>query len=172
MSSINRSEIAVVDFQYCHGNDNNIFMKELAFMSGVSVIPNYFVFKNPFDKRELTRAGRRKNRYTQKFINGLDWSSGSVNYCSVGDILMPLNNYKYIFVVGKLKRDFLLKYVKTTVINLENKVNLTHLNNYFTACPFHVDNRFKCALNNVYKLFIYIDKKLHQIEVDLEQINY
>lgn len=137
-------------------------MKELAFMGGSSVIPNYFVFKQPFDYRELTRCGRRKNRYSQKFINGLDWSVGSEDYCSVGDILMALNNYKYIFVVGKLKKDFLLKYVTTTVINLENKFRFSDLNNYFTSCPIHLDNRFKCALNNVFKLFVYIEKTLYR----------
>lgn len=164
MIKIKKSEIVFLDFQYCHGNDKSIFMKELAFMGGTSVIPNYFVFKKPFDKSELTQSGRRKNRYCQKFINGLDWSMGSLDYCSVRDILMPLNKYKYIFVVGKVKKDFLLKYVKSTVINLENKIRLSHLNSYFTACPIHVDNRFKCALNNVYKLFMYVETNSYQLD--------
>lgn len=171
--SFKRSEIALLDFQYCHGNDDSIYMKEMAYMSGSSVAPNYFVFKQPFDIRELSREGRRKNDFCRKYVNGLEWSMGSIDYCSMGDILSPLNNFKYVFVVGQTKKDFLTKYVKTTVINLENKVNLKNLKNYFTYCPIHSNTKFKYAQNNLFKLFLFIEKKYYQIhDIIIDAINY
>lgn len=173
MFTVNRSELVLVDLQYCHGNDDNIYVKELAFMGGSSVAANYFLFKPPFDIRELTRAGRKKNAYCKKFINDLDWADGDISYCNVGDIISPLNNYKYIFVVGKAKKDFLKKYVTTTIINLENKTSFKNLTNYFTSCPIHHDMRFTCALNNLYKIFVFIEKNVFQLEdIVLDEINF
>lgn len=164
MFKINRSEIALVDFQNCHGNDTSIYIKELVFMGWESITPNYFLFRPPFDKRELTRQGRKKNAYCKKFVNGLEWGDGNVNYNDVGDVLSPLHSYKYIFVFGKAKKDFLTKYINSTIINLENNACLKNLTNYFTSCPIHKDIRFKCALNNIFKIFIFLEKNYNHIE--------
>lgn len=175
MFKINRSEIALLDFQYCHGNGNSIYMKELAYMAGSSIAPNYVVFKEPFDIRELSYEGLRTNTYCKKFVNGLDWSMGSVDYSCVGDFLSPLNNYKYIFVVGKAKQDFLLNYVTTSVINLENKISLKKCENYYSKyiCPLHPDNKFRCALNNLFKLYIFVENNYNKIQESvINEIKY
>ena len=164
MFKLNRADFGLVDIQFCHGNNEDMFAKELSFMSGNSIIPNYFLFKPPFDIRELTRKGRKKNLFCQKYINGLTWNEGDVDYCNVSDTISPLNRYKYIFVFGKAKKDFLSKYLESTIINLENLASLRNFFNYTTGCPTHTDLRYKCAVNNVYKIFVFIEKNYLQIE--------
>lgn len=164
MKKLNRSEFGLVDLQFSHGNNDDIYVKELAFMSGISIAPNYCLFKPPFDKRELTRKGVRKNLYCQKYVNGLAWMDGDIDYCNVGKILAPLNSYKYIFVIGRAKKQFLSQYVDTTIFNLEPQTSLKRLQNYITACPIHNDLRYKCAINNIFKIFIFIEKNYLEIE--------
>lgn len=159
----NRSDRVLVDFQYCHGNNSTIYIKELAFMGGVSIVPHYFLFRPPYDKRELSEDGKRQNEYCKRFIHGLDWMDGDLDYYSVGDVLCQLNNFKFIFVFGSAKREFLLKYVTPQVVNLETQTSFKKLENYITACPIHKDTRYKCALNNLYKLFVYMEKNEYYI---------
>lgn len=165
MFKIENSEIALIDFQCCNGNNNAIYIKELALMTGGSVVPNYFLFKPPFDRRELSKQAQKQNDYCRKFIHGLDWLDGELEYTSLGDILSPLNSYKYIFVFGKNKKDFLTKYVKSSIIiNLEKETSFKNLKNYFTGCLMHSDMRYKCALNNLFKLFVFIETNYYKIE--------
>lgn len=175
MFKVKRSEIALLDFQYCHGNENTIYMKEMAYMVGTSITPNYFIFKPPFDVRELSKAAMNKNNYCKKFVNGLDWSMGTVDYNCVGDTLSPLDSYKYVFVVGKTKQDFLSQYLKTNVINLENVIRLKNIDNLYSKyiCPIHADVRFKCAQNNLYKMIIFVENNYKKIlQSIMTQINY
>lgn len=164
MFELDRADFVVVDFQFCNGNDKNIYIKELSYMCGTSVVPNNFLFRPPFDGRKLTRAAYKTNMYCKKFINGLDWTDGNLDYSTVGDILSPLDNFKYIFVVGRAKKDFLTKYNKPNIINLENQMSLKNRTNYFTGCPNHYDLRYKCSLNNVFKIFIFIEQNFCTIE--------
>lgn len=157
MSNFNLPNFVLVDFQYCHGNDNSIYIKEFAYMSGFSIVPNYCLFRSPFDSRELLKEGRRKNAYCKKYVHGLDWSDGSINYNCVGDILSPLNSYNYVLVIGQIKKEFLEKYLSTNIVNIEYKTSFRKMRNYFTNCPIHKDQKFKCAVNNLYKMFVFIE---------------
>lgn len=164
MFKIEKSEVALVDFQYVNGDNNRIFIKELAYMMGSSVVPHYFLFNSPFDIRELSKETQTQNENCKTHIHGLDWDHGDLEYTTVGNVLSPLNNFKYIFVFGIVKKDFLEKYLKSTIINLENQICFSNLNNYFTNCPLHTDKRYKCALNNLFKIFVYMEKNEHRIE--------
>lgn len=164
MFKIEKSEIALVDFQYCNGDNNTIYIKELAYMLGASVVPHYFLFNPPFDSTELMNKTEKQNEYCKAHIHGLDWQDGDLSYTNVRNVLFPLNNFKYIFVFGRVKKDFLLKYVNSNVINLEHLIGFSSLNNYFTMCPLHTDQRYKCALNNLFKLFVFMEKNEDKIE--------
>lgn len=164
MFKIGRSEVALVDFQYCNGDNNTIFVKELAYMVGNSVTPHFFLFNSPFDKRELTKETQKQNDYCKAYIHGLDWNDGDLAYTNVGNVLLPLNNFKYIFVFGSAKKDFLLKYVDSIVINIEYQTSFSNLKNYSTCCPLHKEKQYKCALNNLFKLFVFLEKNEHRIE--------
>lgn len=163
MHDIDRTDIALVDFQYCHGNHKSIFIKELSYMCGASIVPNNFFFRPPFNARELTVEARKTNAYCKKYVNGLDWMDGNIDYNDVEDVLKPLNDYKYIFVVGKEKKKFLQKYLVSTIINLENKMSLKSCQNYSTNCFIHLNSNFKCAINNIFKLFVFIEKKWNNV---------
>lgn len=172
MLKIHRASIALVDFQYCYGNQETIYIKELAFMGGASVVPTYYLFRPPFDNRELDKKIQDKNSHCKAAVHGINWNDGIFDYCSVGDILSPLNEYQYIFVVGFNKKKFLSKYLNTNIISLELFTGLHNLPNYFTNCPFHRNLEFKCALNNLFKIFIFIEKYDHiLVKCIQDQIN-
>lgn len=161
MLNIHRASVALVDFQYCYGNQETIYIKELAIMGGASVVPIYYLFRPPFDQRELDKNIQDKNSYCKAAVHGINWNDGIFDYCSVGQILSTLNEYQYIFVVGYEKKKFLNKYLNTNIITLELFTGLHNLPNYFTNCPFHRNLEFKCALNNLFKIFVFIEKYDH-----------
>lgn len=164
MYKINRSSVVFVDFQYCYGNQETIYIKELAFMGGASVVPTYYLFRPPFGTKELDKEIQDKNLYCKAAVHGINWNDGVIDYCSVGNILSPLNEFEYIFVVGFEKKKFLRKYLQTNIISIEMYAGLHNLPNYFTNCPFHRDLQFKCALNNLFKIFIFMEKYDHLIQ--------
>ena len=127
-------------------------------MCGISVVPNHFVFRPPFNIKELTDEACRTNVYCKNYVNGLDWKDGDVDYNDVESVLAPLNEYKYIFVVGRDKKRFLEKYINTNIVNLEDKIKLRTCRNYFTNCSIHSEFGFKCAINNVFKIFVFIEQ--------------
>lgn len=164
MLSINRSRTALIDFQYCYGNQNTIFIKELAFMGGASVVPIYYLFKPPFSYKELDKDIQDKNLFCKSVVHGINWNDGTMDYCSVGDILTPLNEYEFIFVVGVEKKKFLAKYLNTNIIALDMYTGLQNFPGYFTNCPIHKDFHYKCALNNLFKIFVFIEKYDHILQ--------
>lgn len=166
MVTIDKSDIALVDLQFCNGNDKTLYVKELAYMLGVSVIPTHHIFKPPFSIRRLTKQAIKQNIYNKTYIHNLDWTDGEVDYNRVDDILQPLAEHKYIFVFGKNKKEFLLQHLNLNVINLENKISFKKLKNYITSCPVHDGNymNFKCSLNNIFKLFIFLEKNDNNLE--------
>lgn len=172
MIQINRTSVALVDFQYCYGSQNKIFIKELAFMGGASVAPFYFLFKPPFDEKELDKEIQDKNSFCKSVIHGINWNDGNVDYNNVGDVLCPLNEFEYIFVVGLEKKIFLKKYLKSNIIALDIYTGLQNLPSYFTNCPFHQNFPYKCALSNLFKIFVFIEKYDHILQKCIrEQIN-
>lgn len=172
MVTIRRASIALVDFQYFYGNKDTIYIKELAFMGGASVVPAYFLFRPPFDYRELDKNSQEKNIHCKEKEHGINWNDGILDYCMVGNILSPLNEFDYILVVGKKKKNFLKKYLKTNIIVLNMFTSLQNMSNYFTNCPFHREFHFNCALNNLFKIFIFIEKYNHILEESIrKQIN-
>lgn len=173
MLKIIKSRIALVDFQYCYGNQDSIFVKELAFMGGASVVPVYYLFKPPFGYKELDKDIQDKNLFCKSVVHGINWNDGMVDYCSVGDILSPLNEFDFIFVFGIEKKNFLYKYLHTNIIALDMYTSIQNFPSFFTNCPFHKDLQYKCALNNLFKIFVFIEKYDHILQKCIkDQIKY
>lgn len=162
MVVVERNKVILLDFQFVFGNNEQIFIKELAFMNGGSVVPNYYLFKSPYHFKELDKAALRKYYYCKKYVNGLDWKTGCIEYLNVADILSPLNNAT-IIVVGKAKKEFLEKFLSSNIINIELNTSLCKLPNYFANCPIHRNFDYRCVLNNVFKILYYLEKNEYDI---------
>lgn len=159
-----------MDIQFVVGNKNQHFAKEIAYVHANSIVHHHFVFKPPFDYRELDEPARRQNAYNVNNINNLRWIEGNLPYSNVSSILWssvqncPTKAIKTkIIVKGCQKKEFLLKYFdcdKTTIeiIDLDMGMSLAKIPNKFTDCEFHTNGEMRCAINNVYKLMFYLNK--------------
>ncbi|QKS69561.1 hypothetical protein [Drosophila-associated adintovirus 1] len=163
MIKIDRNSAVLVDFQYMLGNDRQIFVKELAFMQAGSVIPNFFHFKPPYHSKELDNGILTLQHTTKRNINGLDWSDGDIPYLSLSDILTPLNSFAVVIVRGEAKKQFLTKYLATNIVDLDLGQSLTSYPNYFTNCRIHKKLPVRCALNNLFKLFVFLESSNYEI---------
>ncbi|QKS69573.1 hypothetical protein [Drosophila-associated adintovirus 2] len=163
MFKIDRNSAVILDFQYVIGNYRQIFVKELAFMQAGSVIPNFFHFKPPYHAKELDQVILNNQHSTKRHINGLDWSEGDISYLSLSDILTPLNSFAAVIVRGETKKQFLTKYLSTNIIDVEIGQSLTCYPNYFTNCRIHKKQPVRCALNNLFKLFVILESSNFEI---------
>lgn len=50
---------------------------------------------------------------------------------------------------------------KVTIIDLGDMFSLKDLPDYMHNCPYHTSDFTNCALNNVYKLRSYVEKKYY-----------
>lgn len=59
---------ALVDFHYCHGNKNKIFIKELVYVSANFVVYNYFLFRPPFGEKKLDGETKDQNVFVLRLF--------------------------------------------------------------------------------------------------------
>lgn len=155
--SFNRENSVVVDIQFVHGNNNECYVKELAFMMCNSITPIYTIFKPPYSQNELNDTAVWQTNFDYNNIHGLKWTDGVVDYTRLSDILQTLKDFT-IIVKGFQKAEFLKKFLKSsTIINLDTKVGLGRLKNYRHNCPTHPPIYVRCAINNVFKIFIFME---------------
>lgn len=154
--SFNREKSVVVDLQFVHGNNNECYVKELAFMMCNSITPSYHIFKPPYSHNELKDSAIWQTNFEYINIHGLKWDDGFVEYTRLGDILQTLKDFT-IIVKGFQKAEFLKRFLKsTTIISQDTKVGLGRLINYTHNCPTHSPMYTRCAINNVFKIFIFM----------------
>lgn len=161
----------VMDIQFVVGNKNQYFAKEIAYVYANSIVHHHFVFKPPFDYRELDEQARRLNTYNVINVNNLGWDEGYLPYSNVSSVLMSSlqkNSQSKksiktkIIVKGHQKKEFLLKYLddhSTEIIDLDIGTSLSKIPNKFTDCQIHSKAEMRCAINNVYKLMFYLNRK-------------
>jgi len=164
MNTVDRNSSTIVDFQYVLGNNKQVFVKELAFMPAGTVIPNFFHFKPPYNIKELDNGALKQQHLNQQNVNGLDWSAGDIPYTSLEEILTPLNKYHAVLVRGEIKKNFLIKYLSTNIIDIDIGRSLTQLPNFFTNCRIHKKKLpLRCSLNNLFKLFVFLENTNYEI---------
>lgn len=155
--SLNREKTVVVDLQFVHGNNNESYVKELALMMCDSITPSYTIFKPPYSYNELNDSAVWQTNFDYNNIHGLKWTDGSVEYIQLGDILQTLKDFT-IIVKGFQKAEFIKRFLKSThILNLDTKVGLGRLKNYRHNCPTHSPMYVRCAINNVFKVFIFME---------------
>lgn len=153
---------AIVDLQFIIGNNNQYFLKEIAFVAESSLIPILHVFKPPYPKEELCENMKKQNSFNKRNINGLSWEEGNIEYSEVGSVLRSyLGSFCTIYVKGLQKKEFLCKYLPTSVeiINLDDSIpSLQKLQKFSSFCPFHDSNQLRCAVKNVMNVYMHLIK--------------
>lgn len=170
MNKVDRNSSVLVDFQYLLGNNKQVFVKELAFMKAGTVIPNFYHFKPPYHIKELDNDTLRQQSIHRQNINGLDWSEGEIPYTSLGEILLPLNKFATVIVRGEIKRKFLTKYLSTNIIDVDIGKSLALYPNFYTNCRIHKNIPLRCALNNLFKLFVILENSNYDVYCNCDSI--
>lgn len=152
-------ETVIVDLQFVHGNNFQLYVKELSILKTNSIIPEHYLFKPPYSVNELNEKAVWQNHFNFNNINGLKWGDGFVDYMELGNIFLNLKDLT-IIVKGRQKADFLSKYLKeSTIINLDTKCSLNTLKDYIHNCTIHDANYKRCAINNVFKILMFMEKQ-------------
>ena len=87
---MDRSQTIILDFQYLRGNNDQMIVKELAFIKADVMNIERFHFMPPFSINELTSTAKFTNDYCAKKINLLEWQHGNVPYTMLEKILKGL----------------------------------------------------------------------------------
>lgn len=155
-----QKKIIFVDFQFVIGNGKQYFIKELALVKQGCLLPEHYLFKPPYPQQELTVSNIQQNDYNRKYINGLEWESGIIEYNFLPHVLKNLESY-IIYVKGKQKKDFLSKYISepVNIIDISSDIpKLEELQDYDTYCGVHSmcnqSTRNRCAIKNCFKIYM------------------
>lgn len=156
--SFQQSETVIVDVQFVAGNNYQLFAKELVILDCDSIIPLYYLFKPPYSVHELNDRAKRHCEFVCDNINNLRWDDGYIAYNDIKIILQQISN-KTIIVKGEQKMVWLQKFLKdSTIVNLDTTVGLNSLKSYRHSCPTHKADYKRCAVNNVFKLLVFMEK--------------
>lgn len=144
----------VLDIQFIVGNNNQKFVKELVILQSGSIIPDIYYFKPPYPKEELNSKALWQLNYNHKFINGLLWEDGIIDYNQLPSILSLLNDMK-IFVKGVEKIRFLKLYIKNADFVQPDIPKLADLQRYKIKCKFHGElPNVRCAVENTMNMYM------------------
>lgn len=149
-----RVETFLMDFEYLLGNNDEIIVKELAFVNAASVKPATFLLRAPYPRDQLTEFAKERMNVDRDHRHKLDWSSGDFPHTYLENVMLDIQNMahvKIILINDKTKANFLksysskVKYLKMVVDY--NKLARIHLN-----CDFHSRRFPYCATQRVMQL--------------------
>lgn len=153
-----RSDVVFVDIQNVQGNNGQVFAKELAYMFANSIIPIQFLFKPPYAFEELNEIAINQDKFLYQNITRLQWIDGNIEYTQLPNILNNIREF-IIVVKGEQKKKFLEKFLRNSnIINLDVGCGLNSLRNYSHNCQIHEPAFHRCAILNVFKLLIFMEK--------------
>lgn len=145
------SHIAVVDLQGFPINEGkHLVLKELAFSfintDNKSDHPSannneiyHYIFKSPFNFKQLSRDSQFRVRWQGKYYNGLGWTDGEIPYEQISECIQPLlQKDLLIYVKGSDNLSWLLKLSKQPTLNIINVEDL--------GCTFRLSD-----MNRIYK---------------------
>lgn len=141
---------AVVEFQCFVDDCNNYIVKELAIFDLKYYAASHWIFKPPSHPLVIRSKTVRTNCWLSKNYHRIRWEQGDISYRSLPDILHDVDlNYKYVFVKGQQKKDFLLGFLHSCeIINIEeykcprvDKMESLQI----TPCITHKDLKLMCS---------------------------
>src|SRR5215470_12802283 len=117
-----------IDIQYLRGKNNEIIIKELAYIvvndDGLIISSNTYFFRPPYSSSELSSKSLETNYWSTTHLHRFDWRYGQIEYSELPGILYDITQNTSLFgsiilVKGKEKRDLIEGILKRDVINIE-----------------------------------------------------
>lgn len=153
---LNIESTVIIDLQFVCGNFNHLYVKELVLLFADSTAPIHHHFKPPYLKNKLSRRNVRQNAFNKSNINGLEWSSGDLDYSMLAYILQTVENY-IVVVKGPEKAAFLGQYLSVNnIIDIKTNQSLTNMVDRYHNCPIHHRSFKRCGINNIFKIMYFM----------------
>lgn len=157
MSFFNIQNTVLIDVQFVCGNFKQQYVKELVILFADSTNTIHHHFKPPYPECKLSSRYLKQNIFNQKYIHGLDWSSGDTDYSMLAYILQTLENYTVI-VKGIEKATFLSQFISVdNIIDIQTNKSLSKMVDRYHNCPIHHRGYSRCGVNNVCKILFFLD---------------
>lgn len=156
MSFLNIQSTVLIDLQFVCGNYKQQYVKELVILFADSSNPIHHHFKPPYPENQLSPKYVKQNIFIRKYINGLDWSSGDMDYSMLAYILQTLENYTVV-VKGPEKAAFLSQFLAANhIIDIQTNRSLSNMVDRYHNCPIHHRGYTRCGVNNVFKIMFFM----------------
>jgi len=139
----------IVDLQGFWKPSNVFVLKEIAVLPLGTETPVVYQFAAPSPWRDLPLSYQRKNRWLERHYHGLRWSSGTLPYNTVKDVLTPLlKGASRVYVKGRDKIIWLrhLTDLDNPIEDLE-KLHCPSLRKLQSTCEYHSENTTSAAEN-------------------------
>lgn len=156
MSFLNIQSTVLIDLQFVNGNFNQQYVKELVILFADSSNAIHHHLRPPYSEKHLTRRVVRQNIFNRKFINGLDWNSGEMDYSMLAYILQTLEKYTVV-VKGPEKAAFLSQFLDANnIMDIQTNKSLSNMVDRYHNCPIHHRGYKRCGINNVFKIMFFM----------------
>lgn len=120
MSEIKTPKRCVIEFQGFRNSNGRFIIKELVIYDMTTHVLNYFVFKPPFNFRQLSRKANRTNNWLTSNFHHITWDEGFTEYKELNHILQHYcNQYDKIYTSGEEKSKFIERRTANKVVNIE-----------------------------------------------------
>lgn len=150
-----------LDIQYQIGKEGEKVVKELAFIEGNGTVAKSFSFKPPYSFDELTEKQKFQVKFNERYINGLNWYDGDLDYTKFEEIITYLEHSSEVDVIivnGLEKVRFLDQY--------SSKIEEAHCTkklkdaNLIYECMNHTSTTKRCAVKTVFSLlYTYMEQQ-------------
>lgn len=146
---------ATIDFQAFDSSDGGFVIKELAIINHHNYEVEFWVFKPPFEEKNLDPHSRRTAQWLKYNHHGLDWNDGNVDFCKLKRLIRAaVLPYHTLYAKGYEKAGYLQGILHRPVIELATLgcPSLYALPCLDYQCFNHYKPDMQCAINNAVRL--------------------
>lgn len=156
---------AIVEFQAFKGNSNEFIIKELVILDLSTGIPNYFLFKPPFEFANLERKYAKTNNWCTKKYHFITWDEGFTHYGELDEIMYYYcSQYTTLFTTGVEKCNWLRMYTTSRVVERNLSKELKEKQNLLCISVKNPRHKIQnCALAKAYNLATTFGKDLNNV---------
>lgn len=151
----------VIEFQAFRGNKDEYVIKELVILDLLTYIVYPFIFKPPHPFKKLNSKAKITNKWLVKNFHNITWNEGFTDYSDLDDVMYHFGTeFNRIYTKGLEKRNWIQNYTTANVVDLKiDKDFPSCYNNICLASKNKAHRQGQCALKNVYRLALFLNKE-------------
>lgn len=112
---------------------------------------SHFIFKRPFSRSSLDPEFEQQAAWVIRNHHCIKWEEGFTPFYLLPKILQRLTEgYTEIYVKGREKSEYIRKFVKVPVVEIEEQPALSPMK---VSCFHHTETNCFCSLSIVYFLY-------------------